>query len=127
MVTRVQALLDGSAVFISAVCAVHCLALPALLVLFPLLGGTIMADEAFHAVLLWVILPTSILAVGLAMFRHRDWIVLALVGIGLAILVGAALWAHDHAEAWVDVAMSITGGMILAVGHIRNFMICRRH
>lgn len=120
-----QKLLDTTAVAISALCAVHCLALPALLVLFPLLGGTVLTDEAFHTLLLWVILPTSLIAVGLACLNHRDNLVLALVGTGLAILVGAAVWAHDHASHSVDVAMSVTGGIILAIGHIRNFRICR--
>ena len=127
MSARIQSLLDGGAVVISAICAVHCLALPFLLVLFPLLGATVMADEAFHTILLWVILPTSVIAVGLAMFRHLDWVVVGSVGIGLVILVAAALWAHDHSEPWVDAAMSVTGGAILAAGHIRNFLICRRH
>lgn len=125
MTTRLQSLLDGTAVFISALCAVHCLALPFLLVLFPLLGATFISDEAFHAMLLWVILPTSIIAVGLAVPRHWDTLVIGLVGLGLLVLIMAAVWAHDHAEPWVDVAMSVTGGVILAAGHIRNFLICR--
>lgn len=125
MTERIQKLLDSSAVVISAVCAIHCLALPLLLVLFPLLGATVMADEAFHALLLWFILPTSVIAVALARLNHRDTTVLLLVGSGLAILVAAAIWAHDYAPAWVDAAMSVTGGAILAVGHIRNFRICR--
>lgn len=126
-VTRtLQKLLDGTAVAISALCAVHCLALPILLIVFPLMGATVMADEAFHTLLLWVILPTSLIAVALARFQHRDGLVLLLVGVGLAVLLGAAVWAHDHAASWVDLAMSLTGGSILAAGHIRNFLLCRR-
>ena len=125
MTQRLQSILDGSAVAISALCAVHCLALPVLLVLFPLLGATVMTDESFHAILLWVILPTSVLAIALAWGRHRDALVLSLVGIGLLILVGAAIWAHDHAALWVDQAMSVIGGAVLAAGHIRNSLLCR--
>ena len=126
MLTRIQSLLDGSAVVISALCALHCLALPFILVLFPLLGASVMTDESFHAILLWVILPTSVIAVGLAMPRHKDIWVIGLVGLGLAILVMAAFWAHDHAEPWVDKVMSVMGGAILAAGHLRNFVVCRR-
>ena len=67
-----------------------------------------------------------LLAVALAWGRHRDALVLSLVGLGLLILIAAAVWAHDHAELWVDQAMSVTGGAILAAGHIRNFLLCRR-
>jgi len=125
LTAQLQKLLDTSAVAISALCAVHCLALPVLLVLFPLLGATFMVDEHFHELLLWVILPTSVIAVGLARLNHRDTAVLVLVITGLAFIIGAALWAHNNAPAWVDTAMSVTGGLILAAGHIRNFRICR--
>jgi len=122
---RLQSILDSIAVAISALCAIHCLALPFLLVLFPLLGATVMTDESFHTILLWVILPTSVIAVGLAAGRHRDAIVIVLVGLGLVLLMAAALWAHDNAEPWVDTALSVTGGAVLAAGHIRNFLLCR--
>lgn len=126
MTSRLQSLLDGSAVAISALCAVHCLALPLLLLVFPLLGASVMTDESFHAILLWVILPTSIIAVGLAWGRHHDAWVFALVGLGLLVLVVAALWAHDHAPEWVDKTLSVAGGAVLAAGHIRNSLLCHR-
>jgi len=126
MTTRIQSALDASAVAISALCAIHCLALPVLLVLFPLLGATVMTDESLHVMLLWVILPTSVIAIGLALPRHKDAWAIGLIGLGLLILVLGAFWAHDHAEPWVDTAMSVSGGAILAAGHIRNFVMCRR-
>jgi len=125
--SRFQSMLDASAVAISALCAIHCLALPLLLVIFPLLGATVLTDESFHEILLWVILPTSLIAIVIALGRHRDRLVYGLVGAGLTVLLIGALWAHDHAPHWVDIAMSVTGGAILAAGHIRNFMLCRHH
>ena len=96
-----------------------------MLVLFPLLGATVVTDESFHAILLWVILPTSLIAVALAWPRHRDGFVPFMVASGLLILVAAALWAHNHAPLWVDKAMSIAGGAVLAIGHVLNFLRCR--
>ena len=125
MTESIQKLLDTTAVAVSALCALHCLALPVLLVLFPLLGAGIMSDESFHQMLLWVILPTSVIAVGLAMGRHRDAWVFGLVAAGLLLLLVAAIWAHDHAPLWVDKTLSVIGGAILAAGHIRNFNLCR--
>ena len=120
-----QSFLDTCAVTISGLCAVHCLALPLVLLAFPILGGTVFTDELFHQVLLWFILPTSIFAVALGV-RHRfDAVVIALVSTGLALLITAALWAHDYAEPWVDTALSLSGGLILAVGHVRNLLLCR--
>jgi hypothetical protein len=52
--------------------------------------------------------------------------VIGLLGVGLITLVAGALWAHDHAVPWVDAAMSVSGGVVLAAGHIRNLLICRQ-
>ncbi len=125
MLKRFQSLFDTCAVGISAVCAVHCAALPVVLIAFPLLGGTVLTDELFHRILLWFILPTSVIAVVLARQHHPDRQVLVLVGMGMLILVIAAFWAHDYAPPWVDTAMSLAGGTLLALGHIRNFRLCR--
>jgi len=122
---RKHAILDTAAVAISAICAIHCLALPVLLIVFPLLVGSVLTDEAFHRIILWVIVPTSLIAVLAARRSHPDRRVMLLVGSGLMILSIAAFWAHDYAPAWVDTSLSVIGGLILAVGHIRNFRLCR--
>ena len=122
-----HAFLDWLAVLISALCALHCLALPVLLLVFPLLIGSVFTDEDFHRLILWVILPTSLIAVAAARYRHPDTRVLLWVGTGMALLLLAALWAHDRAPVWVDVSLTTTGGLILAVGHIRNLRLSRHH
>ncbi len=120
-----QPILDRCSVVISGVCVIHCLALPPLLILFPLLGGTVLTDELFHVMLLWIIIPTSVVAIAMARRHHPDSLVLVLVGIGIMVLLVGAFWAHDHAAAWVDTALSIMGSGLLASGHIRNFRLCR--
>ena len=122
---RTHNLLDAAAVAISAICAMHCLALPVVLLAFPLLAGSVLTDEAFHRIIIWVIVPTSMLAVLAARRSHPDKQVLMLVGTGLATLLLAAFWAHEYAAPWVDTALSVTGGLILAAGHLRNLLLCR--
>lgn len=120
-----QPILDRCSVVISAVCVAHCIALPPLLILFPLLGGTVLTDELFHVMLLWIIIPTSVIAIAMARRHHPDSLVLVLVSTGIMVLMVGAFWAHDHAEAWVDTTLSIMGSGLLASGHIRNFRLCR--
>ena len=84
-----------------------------------------LSDELFHQLLLWVIVPTSVVAVALARLRHPDVWVVVLVVTGLLILIGGALWAHDYAPHWADTFMALAGGALLATGHIRNFRLCK--
>lgn len=119
--------LDACAVIISAVCAIHCLALPVVLLAFPILLGSVLTEEDFHSLILWVIIPTSVIALAAARYRHPDTRVLVWVGSGMVLLLIAALWAHDHAPEWVDITLSTLGGLILAIGHIRNLRLSRHH
>jgi len=123
---RLSSVLDTVGISISVICAIHCLALPIVLILFPVLGSTLLTDEQFHLLLLWLIVPTSVLAVALGRLQHPDRRVVAWIGSGVLLIGIAAFWAHEHAPAWVDTALSVTGGLLLAIGHARNFRLCRR-
>ena len=117
--------LDILAISISGLCAVHCLLTPLVIILFPILSGTVIAGENFHRLLLWVILPTSGLAVVLGCRRHKDTVVFALGMVGLSLLIVGALWAHAWLGEWGDRLLTMVGGGIMAVGHVRNYRLCR--
>lgn len=116
---------DGLAVAFSAICLVHCLMLPVALTLLPVLGFAL-SHGAFHDLMLIVVLPTSLIAFGIGCRRHRMGGVAVVGGLGLALLVVAALavdtlWG-EHLERYITIA----GGLILAVAHVQNFRYCRR-
>ncbi|MDT0633780.1 MerC domain-containing protein [Spectribacter hydrogenoxidans] len=117
--------LDGLAVAFSAICLVHCLMLPVAVTMMPVLGATL-SHGAFHDLMLIVVLPTSLIAFGIGCHRHRSRGVAALGGLGLAMLIVAALavdsvWG-EHAER----SITMVGGLVLAAAHILNFRLCRR-
>ena len=116
--------LDIFAISISGLCAIHCLLTPLALILFPVLSGTLLAGEAFHFLLLWVILPSSGFALWLGCRQHKDSHVLLLGLTGLSLLLIAAFFAHDWGE-WSERIMTVTGSAIMAIGHIRNYRLCR--
>lgn len=117
--------LDRLALLFSAVCLVHCLLLPVAVTLLPILGATLFTHEQFHQIMLLVVLPTSLGAFALGCREHRQSSVAVIGGIGLTLLIIAAFavgsaWG-DHAEQ----VITIIGGLVLAVAHIRNFALCR--
>lgn len=122
---KLSSILDAFAVGLSGLCLVHCLALPLLIALFPLLGATLIDHEAFHQIILIAVLPTSAIALGVGYSRHRHKPVAVLGSVGVAALVFAAFALHafhaHHLETWITVA----GGIALALAHTINFRRCR--
>jgi hypothetical protein len=118
--TSLQPALDGLAVGLSALCVVHCVFTPLALVLLPSLTALGLGDEAFHRLLLFLVLPSSGLALTLGCRRHKDLAVLAAGASGLGLLVAATL-AED-----LERGLTVLGSVVLSLGHIRNFLHCRK-
>lgn len=122
-----QKSLDVFAISVSGMCAVHCLLTPVMLILFPLLTGTLLASEEFHRFLLWVIFPTSALAVLLGCKRHKDPGVFLLGSAGLAMLLLAGFWAHDMVGEFGERLLTLAGSALLISGHFRNYRLCKKN
>lgn len=118
--------LDGLGLTLSAICLVHCLALPVALTLLPTMAAGVLDHADFHKWMLVIALPASLLAFGIGCRRHRRLDVLILGGLGLTMLAFAAYAVH----AWdgeLERYVTIAGGLVLAFAHIQNFRICRRN
>lgn len=122
-----RARLDFLAVLLSGVCLIHCLALPLLLVGIPVLRGSLIMDEqVFHLTMLVFILPVSAFALTWGCRKHKDALTMVLGGIGMFILVVTATFGHDLFGLTGERLVTSAGGLVLAGGHIRNFIVCRR-
>jgi hypothetical protein len=110
--------LDGAAVGLSALCLIHCLALPLLVAGLPFLAQ--FSEGHLHVQMLFLVLPLSIVALGLGFRHHRStWIVLTGV-LGMLILVVGATVAHSQLGLSADRAFTIVGALVLATAHFYN-------
>lgn len=110
--------LDGAAVGLSALCLIHCLALPLLVAGLPFLAQ--FSEGHLHLQMLVVVLPLSIVALGLG-FRHHRNLKIVLGGVaGMLILVVGATVAHTELGLSADRAFTITGALTLATAHFYN-------
>ena len=125
MLKATQSLSDKAAILISTACTVHCLLIPVAIVAFPVLASTFFGDGAFHTILLWLILPTSSLAVTLGWRAHRDYRVVLLGLTGLALVGVAAVAGHDHLSEFGERGVTMAGSGFLILGHILNQRLCR--
>lgn len=117
--------LDGMAVIFSGTCMVHCLVLPLLVTVFPIVQGSLLDEQQFHLIMLLLILPTSLIALTIGCRKHKDRLTLILGTIGLSVLTFTALFGHDVFGFRGERIVTTFGGLVLALAHIQNFRCCR--
>ena len=119
--------LDGLAMLFSALCLVHCLALPVLVAALPLAASSLVTDERFHQWLLLGAVPTSLIALGWGWRRHRSAQVAGFGLVGMAFMVFAAFGIQfGLLDAQGGRVLTIIGAVLLAVAHLRNYQL-RHH
>ena len=126
--TLAQFALDRFAIGLSVLCAVHCLATPVLLLMFPSILATFHLDShVFHELLIWVVIPTSFLAIFMGCKRHKDQLVFALAVVGITVLTTTALFGHDVLGHTGEKVATLFAVSILALAHWRNYSLCRKN
>ena len=110
--------MDRVAMSLSALCLLHCLLLPIFIAVLPLLAQ--FNDRHFHAQMLLVVVPVSLIAFGLAYPRHRNKTIIAWGLIGIAIMFVGGTIAHDEFGKLADTTLTIAGSLILATAHYFN-------
>ncbi|WP_445777235.1 MerC domain-containing protein [Shewanella sp.] len=113
--------LDKYAISVSAMCAVHCLSLPLMLVIFPALGQTILGQELFHVLLLWLVVPLSLISLSLGVKQHRSLLVAFLGLVGLTILMLSAMLGHDGLGELGERLATLLGSIFIVFGHFLNY------
>jgi hypothetical protein len=117
---------DRVAIALSTICIVHCLAMPFVIALVPVAALALGGDGHFHTLMLWFVVPTSILGFGLGVRVHRRGSIVLLGAVAIAGLAGAALWGHNAWDPSVEVLVNVTASVVLAAAHWRNFREVRR-
>ena len=123
--TEYIGLADKFAVSTSTVCALHCIALPFMIRVFPAISASFLGVEAFHVWLLWAVIPLSAFGLSLGCGQHKNKTVLVAGGIGLGFLVLAALAGHALLGENGERVTTLLGAAFIALAHIRNYRLCR--
>lgn len=124
--SNITPFLDKYAISTSAICAIHCLCLPLILSVFPALSTSIFGQELFHVLLLWLVIPLSLISLSLGCKRHRSWLVAVLGLSGLVVLILTATIGHDGLGEIGERIATLTGASLIATGHLRNYKLCRQ-
>ena len=122
---NLQSLSDKSAIGLSLLCTIHCLAMPLAVVLLPSIAGLPLADETFHYWILVAVLPISAYALTMGCKKHQRYRLLLIGGAGLSILAFAAYAGHDLLGETGEKILTVAGTIILALGHLWNYRLCQ--
>jgi hypothetical protein len=105
-------------------CAAHCLLVPLLFTLFPLVSLNFLFEETTE----WTLagLSTALGVVSLVpacVRRHQRYWPLAFFGAGVFLLICARFWFEEWLN--VEVAVAVSGAALIATAHFLNHRLCR--
>ena len=116
---------DKAAVGLSALCVLHCLALPVALTLLPPVAALGLQEEWVHKLLLVSVIPISLYALTLGCRQHRSFWVASAGLLGVLFLVAAATVGHRFFGEAGETSFTLVGAILVAVSHVLNFRLCR--
>ena len=116
---------DKVAIGLSLACALHCLAAPVIVSLYPSVVTAGLQDERIHHVLLAFVIPISAFSLTMGCRRHWQLPVLSLGAAGIFVLILSALLGHDVGSESFEVAGTLLGSGLVACSHVLNFKLCR--
>ena len=114
---------DYAGMTASALCLVHCLAMPLLMAAFPMLGLAHTHDSFHNSILAAVSIPV-LLSLLPGYLRHRDGMVLALGALGLGSFLAAIFILSPVYGEMAEAAGAVLSGVLLLSAHIRNRRFC---
>ena len=119
---NIQATADKSAIALSVLCALHCLLMPAAIVLYPTTLGFMPDNESVHFALLFVVIPISAYALIKGGKVHKSRKVFITGIIGLLVLVAAVVLGEIGEK-----ILTVLGSIIVIIAHAQNHFICREN
>lgn len=106
---------DRLAIGMSGLCLVHCVATAVLVAVLASAGG-ILVDPIFHEVGMGIAVVLGLVGLGRGVMIHGFMLPAAIGSLGLGMMAGTLTLPHGG----IEIAYSIAGVLILALGHDLN-------
>ncbi|MCV2884175.1 MerC domain-containing protein [Aestuariibacter sp. AA17] len=122
-----QNMTDKLAIGLSALCAIHCLAVPSLLLLLPSLAAMQLENEAFHFWMVLTVVPTSVFALATGCKLHQRFHLVVAGGAGLLLLLVALMLGESLIGEAGEKTLTLVGALLVALSHWANIRLCYAH
>ena len=117
--------IDGLAISLSFLCAVHCLFMPSFIILAPSLLSISFDNEFIHYLILALAIPISIFALSKGYKAHKSLSMIFIGFLGLSILLFAVLFGNNLFGGIGEKGLTLFGSVIVASAHYRNLKVCK--
>lgn len=114
---------DDWGIFISSLCALHCILTPILVFSFPVLSLTF-HHPLFHIVIAVLVVPLGVYAFYSGFKKHHRRSILFWGILGLATITFAAVAPHSWVHFFGHDLITIVGSFFLIIAHVLNRRAC---
>jgi hypothetical protein len=120
-----QLISDKFAMSFSAMCMIHCLFAPSLIILSYSSLALTVESELIHKAILLLTIPISIFAISLGYKNHPNNYIIYTGIAGLTILISALLIGESIGEN-AGLILTTIGSLMVIACHYRNYRICKK-
>ena len=120
-----QLISDKFAMSFSAMCMIHCLFAPSLIILSYSSLALTVESELIHKAILLLTIPVSIFAISLGYKNHPNNSIIYTGIAGLTILISALLIEESIGEN-AGLILTTIGSLMVIACHYRNYRICKK-
>ena len=120
-----QLISDKFAMSFSAMCMIHCLFAPSLIILSYSSLALTVESELIHKAILLLTIPISIFAISLGYKNHPNNYIIYTGIAGLTILISALL-IGESIGGNAELILTIIGSLMVIACHYRNYRICKK-
>ena len=119
-----QKVSDKVSIGISALCLLHCLLFPSLMVLLSSFISVSLNSELIHYMLLFLVVPVSSFALIVGLNNHKKSFIFFIGLSGLAILVSALFIELPIKTISGEILLTIIGSLLITFSHYKNYKLC---
>ncbi|MBN8548058.1 MAG: MerC domain-containing protein [Deltaproteobacteria bacterium] len=120
-ISKIHGRLDKIGACLSFACAIHCIAMPFIITVLPLLGLGILAHSSFETFMFIITISLATASLCWGTYIHRETRVLLFLAAAILLFYIGGFTTHSEHEA----VLVGFGGVCLAVGHFINLRLCK--
>jgi len=117
---------DALGIFASAVCMVHCLALPFIMAALPFTMTWLGHDNVHYLLAGWVVL-FCLVAIVPGYIKHRNSGILASMVVGVSLVLLATFGRHFGLAETMEIPLITAGNLLVIAAHWRNRKLTHAH